>query len=109
MVFSDSLMSLKSAFPLFVNHPGLVYVDNAATVQKPAYVLDEVNHFLTHSYANIHRGMYPLSIAAEDAWDEARQLVAEAIGARSDEVVFTAHATHASNLIAQGCVLAGLL
>ncbi|MBP6256183.1 aminotransferase class V-fold PLP-dependent enzyme [Patescibacteria group bacterium] len=48
-------MHYKSQFPLFTHHPDLVYLDNAATVQKPSYVLDEVQYFLTHEYANIHR------------------------------------------------------
>ena len=46
---------MKEQFPLFAQYPDLVYLDNGATVQKPNYVLDEINHFLTHDYANIHR------------------------------------------------------
>lgn len=70
---------MKNLFPLFANHPDLVYLDNAATVQKPQYVLDEVNYFLTHAYANIHRGSYPLAIAAEQQRDYAREVVAQSL------------------------------
>ena len=91
---------MKNQFPLFAHHPDLVYLDNAATVQKPAYVLDEVQYFLTHEYANIHRGTYPLALAAEEQRDRARQTVAQALGCKDDEVVFTTNATHSSNMLA---------
>jgi selenocysteine lyase/cysteine desulfurase len=94
-------MNIKSQFPLFKNHPELVYLDNAATVQKPGYVLDEVQYFLTHEYANIHRGSYPLALAAEEQWDRARMVVASALGAWEDEIVRTHNATHSSNLLVQ--------
>lgn len=95
---------MKEQFEIFTHHPHLVYLDNAATVQKPKYVLDEVSYFLTHEYANIHRGTYPLALAAEEQRDRARNVVAEAIGAKSEEVIFTGNATQSSNLVAQAFV-----
>lgn len=92
---------MKEQFEVFTHHPSLVYLDNAATVQKPTYVLDEVMYFLTHEYANIHRGTYPLALAAEAQRDRARHIVAQAMGGTEDEVVFTSNATHSSNLVAQ--------
>ncbi len=94
-------MNLKSQFPLFTHHPDLVYLDNAATVQKPSYVLDEVQYFLTHEYANIHRWSYPLARAAEEQWDRARTVVAAVLNASEDEIVRTHNATHSSNLLVQ--------
>lgn len=95
---------MKEQFEIFTHHPQLVYLDNAATVQKPKYVLDEVSYFLTHEYANIHRGTYPLALAAEEQRDRARNVVAEAIGAKNEEVIFTGNATQSSNLVAQAFV-----
>ncbi len=94
-------MNLKSQFPLFTHHPDLVYLDNAATVQKPSYVLDEVQYFLTHEYANIHRWSYPLARAAEEQWNRARTVVAAVLNASEDEIVRTHNATHSSNLLVQ--------
>jgi cysteine desulfurase / selenocysteine lyase len=99
----------KHQFPIFTHHPDLIYLDNAATVQKPQYVLDETTYFLTHEYANIHRWTYPLALAAEEQRNRARHTVAAALQAPEDEVVFTHHATHSSNLLAHGCLLAGVL
>lgn len=48
-------MSLKSQFPIFQNNPGLVYLDNAASTQKPQMVIDGVSDFVSHNYSNIHR------------------------------------------------------
>lgn len=95
---------MKEQFEVFTHHSSLVYLDNAATVQKPRYVLDEVTYFLTHEYANIHRGTYPLALAAEAQRDRARHIVAQAICWNEDEVVFTSNATHSSNLVAQWCM-----
>lgn len=49
------MQSLKSDFPLLENHPELIYLDSAASVQKPAYVIEGVKDYLAHDYANIHR------------------------------------------------------
>lgn len=94
-------MNIKSQFPLFTHHPELVYLDNAATVQKPCSVLDEVQYFLTHEYANIHRWSYPLAWAAEEQRDRARSVVASVLNASDDEIVRTHNATHSSNLLVQ--------
>lgn len=98
-------MNIKPQFPLFTEHPDIVYLDNAATVQKPQYVVDEVNYFLTHEYANIHRWMYALSLAAEEQRDRARTMVANVLGARADEIIFTWSATYASNTLARSCYI----
>lgn len=58
-------MNYKSHFPIFQAHPNLVYLDNTATTQKPAYVIDGVADYLRTGYANIHRGAYELSEISE--------------------------------------------
>jgi cysteine desulfurase/selenocysteine lyase len=65
----------REDFPLLVNHPDIVYLDNAATTQKPAYVIDGVADFLRNEYSNIHRGLYPLSEQSECHFYNSKKLV----------------------------------
>ncbi len=80
----------------------LIYFDNAATSQKPHAVIDALRNFYEHDNANVHRGLHMLSSRATEAYEEARQRVAEYIGAASaDEIVFTRGTTESINLVAQ--------
>jgi cysteine desulfurase/selenocysteine lyase len=79
----------------------LVYLDNAATSQKPRQVIDAVSGFYARGNANIHRGLYQLSEAATAAFDAARERVARFLGASPDEIVFTRGTTEGINLVAQ--------
>ena len=79
----------------------LVYLDNAATMQKPQQVLDAITFAYTHFNANIHRGVHHLSQVATQHHEEARQRVADFINARSsDEIVFTKGTTDSLNMLA---------
>lgn len=92
---------LKNDFPIFETNLGLVYLDNAATTHKPHVVLEALVDFYTHLNANVHRGIYPLSEAATDAYELARRKVAGFIGAESPaEIVFTGGTTDSLNLLA---------
>jgi cysteine desulfurase/selenocysteine lyase len=94
-------ISLKKQFPIFNNHPDLIYLDNAATMQKPSCVLDAERFYYENHNANVHRGAHRLATAATDAYEEARQIVAQFINAPShEEVVFTRGTTEAINLVA---------
>ena len=98
--------SIRRSFPIFEQtvhgHP-LVYLDNAATTQKPTAVLDAVAHYYRHDNANVHRGLYELSRRSTDAYEEARRLVAGWIGvADADELIWTRGTTEAINLVAHG-------
>ena len=100
-----SLLEARSDFPILKRvihgHP-LVFLDNAATTQKPQPVLNALLEFLTHSNANIHRGVYQLSEDASDAYEKARQAVAGFAGVKdSQRVVFTRGTTESINLVAQ--------
>lgn len=100
-----SLSHVRGDFPLLartVNGHPLVYLDSAATTQKPESVLAAMDRFYRHSYANVHRGAYTLSQEATDAFEAARAKVAGFIGARPDEVVFTRGATTGLNYVAYG-------
>ena len=92
---------LKADFPVFEAYPGLVYLDNAATVQKPQCVLDAVRKYYTEENANPLRGLYELSVKATEAYENAREAVRRFIGAKSSrEMIFTRNATESLNLIA---------
>jgi len=96
------MRNLRADFPIFTNQPSLVYLDTAATSQKPQVVIDAVSRFYTTSNANIHRGLYPLSAQATEQYEQARQTVASFIGAKSArEIIFTRGATEGLNLLAQ--------
>ncbi len=79
----------------------LVYLDNAATTQKPRVVLDALFNFYTRDCANVHRGVHELSRRATEAYEGARRTVARFLNAAPHEIVFTRGATEAINLAAQ--------
>ena len=91
-------------FPILnqaMNNKRLVYLDNAATVQRPLQVLRTVDEFYRTQNANPHRGLYALSVEATQRYEDARHTVAEFIGAEKDcEVIFTRNASESLNLIA---------
>jgi cysteine desulfurase/selenocysteine lyase len=96
---------IREDFPMLgqsVRGKPLVYLDNAATSQKPQAVIDAVTRFYTSENANIHRGVHYLSERATAAYDEVRQKVARFINARTaSEVIFTRGTTEGINLVAQ--------
>ena len=78
----------------------LVYLDNAASVQKPRAVIDRISHAYEHEYANVHRGLHFLANAATDAYEAAREQVRSFLNAGSvDEIIFTRSATESINLV----------
>ncbi len=91
---------MKNLFPIFSAHPDLIFLDSAASAQKPKVVLDAVREIHETKYANIHRGMYSLSLEATKLYDEARQKVASFFGVKKEEIVFTKNGTEAANLFA---------
>jgi len=96
------LYHIKSKFPIFRKQPKLVYLDNAATSQKPKTVIERVNKFYTQENSNIHRGVYDLSDKATKAYEAVRSKVAKFIGARlAKEIIFTSGATESINLVAR--------
>ena len=91
---------MKNLFPIFSHHPDLVFLDSAASAQKPQVVLDAVRKFYEMSYANIHRGLYGLSLEATQEFDAAREKIAAFFGVESKEIIFTKNGTEAINLFA---------
>ncbi len=91
---------IRTDFPIF-SDKSLVYLDNAATTQKPKQVIDAVSDFYSNYYANVHRGIYELSKKATEAFQSSRQNIANFINA-SDwrSIVFTGGTTESINLVA---------
>jgi cysteine desulfurase / selenocysteine lyase len=84
------------------NGKRIVYLDSAATTQKPQAVIDAIDNYYKTSNANPHRGAYALSVAATDAYDEARAKVKNFINSKYvEEIIFTKNATEAFNLLAR--------
>lgn len=93
---------IRREFPIFEHNPGLVFLDSAASAQKPRAVIDGIADFYRADYANIHRGVYALSQRATDRFEAARETVRAFINARNaSEIVFVRGATEAINLVAQ--------
>lgn len=102
-------MDYKKDFPIFKNRD-IVYLDSAATTQKPKYVIDKVNEFYETLNANPHRGAYSLSMDATEAYESTREKISKFIGARyKEEIIFTKNASEALNLIAYSYGLENLL
>ena len=97
--------ALRAQFPILgttVHGKPLVYLDNAATTQKPQVVIDALCEYYATSNANVHRGVHYLSGRASDQFDKARATIARFLGAASpSEVIFTRNATESINLVAQ--------
>ncbi|MFM9141192.1 MAG: SufS family cysteine desulfurase [Solirubrobacterales bacterium] len=90
--------ALALEFPIF-GREGLVYLDSAATSQKPRQVIEAVDAFYAEHNANVHRAVYPLAIEADELYDGARAKVAAFCGALPEETIFTSNATSAINLV----------
>jgi cysteine desulfurase/selenocysteine lyase len=95
---------LREEFPILarkVHGKPLVYLDNAASTQKPTAVIDAVEWYYKSHYSNVHRGLHKLSSEATEAFDAARSKIQRFIGARNkNEIVFTSGTTGSINLVA---------
>jgi len=100
---SFNVAAVRADFPILsreVNGKPLVYLDSAATSQKPKQVIDALCHYYSHLNSNVHRGVHQLSQEATNAYEGAREKVRAFIGAKStNEVIFTSGTTDSNNLI----------
>jgi cysteine desulfurase / selenocysteine lyase len=95
--------SIREQFPILqrtVHGKPLIYLDSAASAQKPNVVLDAMTGLARGSYANVHRGLHTLANETTEAYEKARETVARFINADTNEVVWTKSATEAVNLVA---------
>lgn len=102
---SYDVKRVREDFPILamqVHGKPLVYLDNAASAQKPKAVLDRLTQAYTSEYSNVHRGMHYLANAATEGYEGGRERVARFLNAkRNEEIIFTRGATEAINLVAQ--------
>jgi cysteine desulfurase/selenocysteine lyase len=95
---------IRADFPILqrtVNGRPLIYLDNAATTQKPRQVIDALVDFYTNTNANVHRGVHTLSVESTDMYEASRERLARFVGARApEEMVFVRNTTEALNLVA---------
>ena len=96
---------IRADFPILaelIRNKPLVYLDNAASCQKPQAVIDSIVHLYSHDYANVHRGVHTLSVRSTDKFEGARTKIKDFINASSEkEIIFVRGATEAINLVAQ--------
>jgi cysteine desulfurase / selenocysteine lyase len=97
--------AVRRDFPILaqrINGKPLVYLDNAASSQRPQAVIDAVSRYYQHDHANVHRGVHALSQRATDAYEGAREVIRDFLRARATkEIIFTRGTTEAVNLVAQ--------
>ena len=108
IVGTKSLEEIRRDFPILsekVNGHNLVWLDNGATTQKPQAVIDRLNYFYRHENSNVHRGAHELAARSTDAYEGARRIVADFIGAPSkDNIIFVRGTTEGINLVAHAYV-----
>ncbi|MDD5215142.1 MAG: cysteine desulfurase [Methylococcales bacterium] len=96
---------IRADFPILnekIRNKPLVYLDNAASCQKPQAVIDSLVNLYSHDYANVHRGVHTLSVRSTDLFEAAREKIKTFINAQSEkEIIFMRGATDAVNLVAQ--------
>ncbi|MDD6070766.1 MAG: cysteine desulfurase [Clostridiales bacterium] len=108
IVGSKTLEQIRNDFPILsekVNGHNLIWLDNGATTQRPKAVIDRLSYYYEHENSNVHRGAHALAARSTDAYEAARQTVADFIGAgNKDNIVFVRGTTEGINLVAQAYV-----
>ncbi len=108
IVGTKTLEQIRNDFPILnekINGYDLVWLDNGATTQRPQAVIDRLSYYYAHENSNVHRGAHELAARSTDAYENARQITADFIGAPSkDEIVFVRGTTEAINLVANAYV-----
>jgi cysteine desulfurase/selenocysteine lyase len=104
-VTSLDVAAIRRDFPILdqqINGKPLVYLDNAASSQRPRAVIDAISRYYERDHANVHRGVHTLSQRATDAFEGSREIVRGFLNAReTKEIIFTRGTTEAINLVAQ--------
>jgi cysteine desulfurase/selenocysteine lyase len=100
---ASEVLDLRADFPILsreIDGRRIVYLDSAASAQKPESVLEAMDRFYRTSYANVHRGVYTLAQEATDAFEGARERIAAFVGGEPQTTIFTRNATEALNIVA---------
>ena len=94
-------IQIRKDFPIYSNvDQPFIYLDNAATTQRPSVVLNELNNYYTQFNANVHRAVYSIGEQATQAYESAREKIANFIGADHSSIIFTRGTTESINLVA---------
>ena len=105
---SKTLAQIRSDFPILseqINGNHLVWLDNGATTQRPRAVIDRLSYYYEHENSNVHRGAHTLAARSTDAYENARDIVRDFIGApTSEEIIFVRGTTEGINLVANAYV-----
>src|SRR5262249_25851297 len=102
MTAKTDIAALRNDFPLIAGGGALVYLDSAATTQKPSAVLDAIRHYYVHDNANVHRAAHALADRATTAFENARTTMQRFVNAKhAHEIVWTRGTTESINLVAQ--------
>lgn len=108
IIGTKTLEQIRQDFPILretVNGHPLIWLDNGATTQRPKQVIDRLSYYYEHENSNVHRGAHTMAARSTDAYENARQTVADFIGAPSkDNIVFVRGTTEGINLVAQSYV-----
>src|SRR3954453_11691787 len=100
---ASTTLDVRADFPILsreIEGKPIVYLDSAASAQKPEQVLAAMSDFYRTSYANVHRGVYTLAQEATDAFEGAREKIAAFVSGEAQTTIFTRNATEALNLVA---------
>lgn len=96
----DYFVNKKKDFPLFKRYPDLVYLDSAATTQKPESVIRSIDDYYSNRNANVHRALYALAEESTRVFEESRKKISNFIDCEKHEVIFTRSTTHSLNMLA---------
>ncbi|MDG6927209.1 MAG: SufS family cysteine desulfurase [Nitrososphaerota archaeon] len=100
VIMIEDLNSIRSDFPIFEFNPKLVYMDSAATSQRPKKVIDKVAEVYTQYNSNVHRGIYSMAEKVTEEYEDARKEIAAFLGTSTEELIFTKNTTESLNLVA---------
>ncbi len=98
----------RKNFPLLNRFPDLVYLDNAATTQKPESVIETLSAYYSRSNSNVHRALYALAEESTRIYEDSRKKVSDFIDSENDEVIFTRGTTESLNLLAYSLATSGM-
>lgn len=102
-------LKIKNEFEIFKNNPDIVYLDNAATTQKPKTVIGKLIEVYTQYNSNVHRGLYSIAQKVDSEFEKARSKIASFINADIKEIIFTSGATESINDIVTSLVTSNIL
>lgn len=103
------MISYKKDFPIFQQNPWLIFLDSAASSQKPKKVIEGVSDFVSKYYANIHRGVYAISEKSEEIYEKSKNILSQFLNCKQSEIFYTYNATYGISILAQSLVNSKIL